>query len=303
MGESLLFMFNLSPNCQSCCLQRGGRGGGLGGGEKEETKPWHRGEEKIKTFYIYRCTHGSAHGNSKRGSYHVMTSHCRVRLAACYWSRTFKRTFLVWKYLCQDALHRSQRYGNIRKTVFMLRYFRQFLTNTTPFNENTVQSSSEFITAEDLECLLQRLDLFLAMTIATTSTTTKPRMTMMTATKTMTITMQRLDVFLATCNPVFVADARVNTRWLKLFIVIKRGSELLLGALQVALLFRHGFRLVLFSLGLVLNVLGFLGFVNFRICHELIVFLLCGFFGSLVRLKQLLETLQTTTSQTLLWLF
>merc|ERR1719213_998983 len=87
--------------------------------------------------------------------------------------------------------------------------------------------------------------------------------------------LQRLDLLLAACNTVLVADTSVHTGWLQLLVVRQCGIKLLLRAIKVSLLLLKSLLLVLLLARLVLDVLRLLCLVHRGISHELIILLLC----------------------------
>merc|ERR1719161_709497 len=93
--------------------------------------------------------------------------------------------------------------------------------------------------------------------------------------------LKRLNFFLPAGDPILVAYARVHARWLELLVICKGGIKLLLCAFEVSLFLFQRLRLVLFLLGLVLDVLGFLCLIDLRIGHEFIILFLPLFLRSL----------------------
>merc|ERR1719313_2068569 len=93
--------------------------------------------------------------------------------------------------------------------------------------------------------------------------------------------LERLNLFLASCNAVLVADTGINTRWLQLVKVCQSCIKLLLCAFQIRSLGDQSLFLILLLGRLVFNVSALLCLVDLRIRHELIVFLLRSCFRCL----------------------
>merc|ERR1740123_2886399 len=83
--------------------------------------------------------------------------------------------------------------------------------------------------------------------------------------------LERLDLLLPACNAVIVADTRINTRWLQLVEISKCCIQFLLCALKVGSLRGQSLVLVLLLRLLVLDAFGLCCNVDLRICHESVV--------------------------------
>merc|ERR1719326_89545 len=88
--------------------------------------------------------------------------------------------------------------------------------------------------------------------------------------------LQRFNLFLSSCHTVLVTDTRVDARRLELVEVCKSGIQLLLGALKILVLCCQGLRLILLLCSLVLNIGVLFRLVNLGISHELIILFLCS---------------------------